>query len=277
MSIAPGVYLREDAARDMSAAARHRAAVDAVVPRLIGDPVVSHISAAVLHGLPFTHSELPPVHVIKRGSGKSRRSSGLQAHRASCAAEDVVSVGGLPVTSVARTVLDCARILPFDHAVVLADAALHRALVTKVELAGQLARQARVPGVRGAAAVLSFADGRSESAGESHSRVVLHRAGLPAPRLQVPVFDVDEMPLGTADFGYPLARVIGEFDGHTPFGRLRSGEFPFDVPAQEKTAEQEREHRLRLAGWRVIRWTWADLAAPNELLARLSAALSARC
>ena len=93
----------------------------------------------------------------------------------------------------------------------------------------------------------------------------------------VPVFDVDEMPLGTADFGYPLARVIGEFDGHTPFGRLRSGEFPFDVPAQEKTAEQEREHRLRLAGWRVVRWTWADLAAPNELLARLTAALSARC
>jgi hypothetical protein len=169
-----------------------------------------------------------------------------------------VTLGGLAVTTVARTVVDCALQLPFDNAVVLTDAALHRRLVTRAALAEQISGHARVPGVRGAAAVVAFADARSAGPGESCSRAVLHRAGLPAPELRVPVRDADDRPLTVAGFGYPRDRVLGEFDGRSPFS------------AQSLA----RDERLRDAGWQVLRWTWRDLYPPTALVTGLAAALN---
>jgi hypothetical protein len=37
-------------------------------------------------------------------------------------------------------------------------------------------------------------------------------------------------------------------------------------------AEKKREERLRELGWQVVRWVWADLYRPDELLQRLRAA-----
>ncbi len=184
-AISPGVYLREPEARALGAAARHQVAVDALTSRLSGDPVVSHVSAAIMHGLPFVYSELPPVHVTRAGAAKSRRGSGLLSHRGALTRDEVVMLGGLPVTTVARTVVDCALLLPFANAVVLTDAALHRGQVTRGALVTQLRRHPRVPGMRRAAAVIGFADGRSAGVGESYSRVLLQRAGLPPPELRV--------------------------------------------------------------------------------------------
>jgi len=206
-----GVYLRTTEADELDGAARHVAAVLAVLPRLVGGPVVSHVSAAVVHGLPFWHTEMPAVHVTRDRSVKARRGPALQTHRASLHEDEVVIVAGLPVTSVARTVLDCARTLPFENAVVLADAALHRGLVTPAGLTAQLRRHARIPGARLVAAVVCFADGRSGHVGTSRSRVVLHRAGLPAPELRFPVVGGQGESLGCADFAYPASRVLGEF------------------------------------------------------------------
>ena len=58
------------------------------------------------------------------------------------------------MTSVPRTVLDCALTLPFRDAVDVADTALSTADVTGEELAAQLVRHTRTPGIRRAAAVL---------------------------------------------------------------------------------------------------------------------------
>jgi hypothetical protein len=55
---------------------------------------------------------------------------------------------------VARTVLDCAFPWPFRDAVDVADTALSTAAVTAEELAAQLIRHSRTPGIRRAAAVL---------------------------------------------------------------------------------------------------------------------------
>lgn len=158
-ALSPGLYLREADAHDLDPAARHRAVLQEVVPRLAGHPVVSHISAAIMHGLPFGVGEVSGVHVTRAGSAKSRRGPGVRAHRAALAADEIMVVGGLAVTSVARTVLDCALLLPFGDAVLLGDAALHRGQVTPAELDGQLRRRSRVPGVRAAAAVIARAVG----------------------------------------------------------------------------------------------------------------------
>jgi hypothetical protein len=197
------------------------------------------------------------VHVTRAGAVKSRRGPGLLAHRGALAPGEVVLLGGLAVTTVARTVVDCALALPFANAVVLADAALHRGQVTPEALAAQLRRHPRVPGMRGAVAVIGFADGRSAGAGESYSRVLLHRAGLPPPELRMAVPGTAGHPLGDAAFGYRRQRVLGEFDG------------PEALPA----AQSERDERLRVAGWQVLRWTWTDLRSPAGLAVRVADAL----
>ena len=170
-AISPGVYLRETEARALGAAARHQVAVGALTARLSGDPVISHVSAAIVHGLPFVYSELPPVHITSAGAANSRRGSGLMSHRGALTPDEIVMLGGLPVTTVARTVVDCALLLPFANAVVLTDAALHRQQVTPGALVTQLRLHPRVPGMRRAADVIGFADGRSAGVGESYSRV----------------------------------------------------------------------------------------------------------
>lgn len=136
----------------------------------------------------------------------------------------------MPVTALARTVIDLARSLPFAEAVAIADAALHRHLVTREELLAALARAVRRPGTSAAARVVAFADPGGMSVGESRSRVALRDAGIPAPVLQWTVVTRGGVGLGDVDFGWPQWRTVGEFDGKIKYGRLvRPGQSPGDV------------------------------------------------
>jgi len=264
VSVLPGLYLRAEPDGSPDPATRHRATLAVVIPYLSGRPVVSHLSAAIMHGLPFCHSEVPPLHVTRPDAVKSRRGAAVRLHKASLPRSEVVDLGGLPVTSVARTVVDCALTMPFDHAVVLTDAALRRALVNRKSLQDQLARLHRVPGSRRAAEVVAFADPRSRGAGESFSRVLLHRWGFTAPELDVSVADANERPLGRVAFAFPGTRVLGEFVARIGDDRDRHGE------------PDERESALREAGWHLVRWSWPDLRAPEPWAQRLRSALAER-
>jgi len=108
---------------------------------------------------------------------------------------------------------------------------------------------------------MAFADGRSESVGESRSRVAIARAGLPAPDLQVEWYAAaDGRFLGRSDFGWRERRTVGEFDGRIKYGRLvPPGRQPGDVVFQEK----RREDLIRGEGITVVRWTWAELDDGN--------------
>jgi hypothetical protein len=179
--------------------------------------------------------------------------------------DEVVVVDGLAVTSLPRTVIDLARTLPFADAVAAADAAL-RLGVHPVLLAETLQRASGRPGVAAARRVVAFADGRSESAGESHSRVMLHRIGLPPSTLQLSVVDSSGRLVGRCDFGWEQQRTLGEFDGRVKYGRLlRPGEPAADVVYREKC----REDALRDEGWQMVRWGSADLQHEQVVAARL--------
>lgn len=236
-------------------AARHALQLGAALEDLADGAVASHVSAAVLHGLPTWGMSLQRLHV-----SRDRRRSGVRVgryvhvHSAPLQAEEVV-VNGMPATSVSRTVVDLARSVPFEQAVVVADNALARGLVDRPGLESALRRAARWPGIPAARRVIAFADARSESVGESRSRVVIHRAGLPAPVLQWEVW-ADGRLLGRVDFGWPGLAAVGEFDGRIKYGRLlRPGQQPGDVVYVEKLREDE----LRGTGLGVTRWTWVDL------------------
>ncbi|MCO1656200.1 type IV toxin-antitoxin system AbiEi family antitoxin domain-containing protein [Pseudonocardia humida] len=214
--------------------AHHLLAIRAACGVLSPDAVVSHASAAVVHGLPVWGVPLERVHVTRGRSRGGRSGVRVHVHAAPLAPEDVVVIGGLRVTTVARTLLDLARTQPFEQAVVLADAALARHAVDPAGLAMVLLRAARWPGLPAARRALAFADGRAESVGESRSRIAIARCGLPRPVPQLAVHDEHGALIGRADFGWPGLATIGEFDGRAKYGRLlRPGQAPADAVRRE--------------------------------------------
>lgn len=105
-------------------------------------------------------------------------------------------------------------------------------------------------------------DGRSESPGESRSRVALHAAHFPKPELQARIVTPDHHRVARVDFLFPELGVIGEFDGLVKYrSQLRGSRSPEDVVIAEKA----REDALRALGWLVVRWTWRELATPTWL------------
>ena len=200
--------------------ARHVVEVHAAMRLLSSDAVVSHVSAALLHGLPAWAVLLDNVHVTRNRRSGGRRRSGVHVHGAPLDRGEIVTIGGLPVTSIERTLADLARSLPLEQAVVISDAALARGLTTSDLVLASVERQARWPGAPGARRVLTFADGRSESVGESRSRVAIARVGLPEPRLQWEVLSRSGTITGRVDFGWPKRCAVGEFDGRSKYGRL---------------------------------------------------------
>jgi hypothetical protein len=69
----------------------------------------------------------------------------------------------------------------------------------------------RWPGVRVARRVVEFLDVRSESVGESMSRVCLMEEGLPRPDLQYEIFGPDGRLVARVDFYWDEHKTVGEF------------------------------------------------------------------
>jgi hypothetical protein len=265
-----GAYLDGTDERLHTQEARHVLAARAAVMQLPPGAVVSHVSAALLHGLPAWGVPLERVHVTRDGISGGHRRPALHVHVTPLQPDEITTVDGLSVTTVARTVADLARTAPFAQAVAVADAALRRGAITREALDGAVERAPRRRGVRYARRVGAFADAGAESVGESRSRVLLHGARLPPPVLQweVPA----RRAVGRTDFAWPELRTVGEFDGRVKYGRLlRPGQEPGDVVF----AEKRREDAIRDAGFRVVRWVWADLDDFDDVVARLHAAFAA--
>lgn len=264
-----GSYVAAPDARLDRPEARHALLAAAAWPRFADGSVLSHCSAAVLHGLPLWSVPLDRVHVTRarRTGGRIGRIAHL--HTAPLDVADAVEVDEFAVTSVARTVVDLARTTSFEAGVVVADAALRAGLVDREGLAASLRQAARWRGVATARRVVEFADGRSESVGESRSRVGIARAGLPPPQLQWEVRQAGVL-IARVDFGWPDVGAVGEFDGRVKYGRLlRPGQDPGEVVF----AEKRREDRLRDHGLRVARWVWEDLRPFDNAEARIRRAL----
>lgn len=245
--------------------AAHIARVRAAAHALGEGTVVSHISAAVLLGLPVPQSLLSSVWVTRPHSNGERTPT-LRAFRAPVADDERTVVQGVPVTSLARTVVDLARTVPFEWGVAAADATLRQG-VQPVALEQALDRARRRPGMRRARRVVAFADERAGSPGESLSRAHFLLQGVPAPVLQRVVRTASGIVVGLGDFGWEDERVIGEFDGALKYdGGLGR---PEDVIM----AEKRREQAFRDEGWWLVRWGWSELLRPAELAERVRRAL----
>ena len=265
-----GAYVDAADQRLRNREARHALATRAAVMQLSPGPAASHVSAAVLHGLPAWGVPTDRVHVTRAGTSGGHRRRTLHVHVTPLDADEVSSVDGVAVTTVARTLVDVARDAAFEPAVAVLDTALRRGLVTPSGLEQAVGRAPRRHGVRAARRAVAFADGGAESVGESRSRVLLDRARLPRPLLQweVPA----RQRIGRCDFGWPEWGTVGEFDGRIKYGRLLR---PGLDPGAVVLAEKRREDAIRDTGLRVVRWVWDDLDDFGEVVERLRTAFAA--
>lgn len=241
----PGAYAAPEVARDP--VRRHRRMVTATLAALRRPAVVSHQSAAVLHGLPLWGVPLGRVHVTRTPPATAEVGRALHCHVARLREDDVVVVDGLAVTGVVRTALDLAldlaRTLPFEGGGRDARRGAAPPPARPGAARGRPGRLGRVPGVRSATRAVRFADGRSESVGESRSRVLLHRLGLMPSTLQLEVADAAGGSLGRAVFAWEEERVVGEFDGRV---KSPAGGSP---TLRDRSRRRSAEPARRVAPW----------------------------
>lgn len=262
-TVRPGAYIATEVARGAAPSDAHRTLIAATLPVIDDDAVISHESAAVLHGLALWDRPLTRVAITRPGHGGGHKRRWLHTHVSPLRPDEVVTVNGVRVTSAARTVIDLARSSSFESGVVTADHALHEMAVSVEELQAARTRALRWPGATRAARVVAFADGLAESPGESRSRVQMMRLGLPKPRLQVPMWSADGAFIGRVDFYFDEFRTVGEFDGKIKYGRLLPEQRDGDSVAKEVGRalfkEKLREDALRAIPVSMARWVWADI------------------
>ena len=196
-------------------------------------------SAAAAHGWAMKEQpSIPEIAVNPRRRIDAVRRAGVRVKWMSVAEDDVVA----GVTTPLKTVLDCARHLPFDEALAIADSALRSGLVTPEEL-----RQTRVRGAGAAAVrrVLAHADGRAANPFESVLRALCLDAGI----------DVEPqaaLDLGTGvihpDLVAHLLRLVLEADSWT-----------HHASRSAHRRDCARYNLLVVRGWRVVRFTWEQV------------------
>ncbi|WP_453985619.1 hypothetical protein [Brevibacterium casei] len=223
--------------------------------------VFSHRSALIVHGLPIPFFEdgeticaetVHPRNAVRRPT--------MLIRRRELEPGDTVEVGGVPVTSVLRTLFDISRDCPLAFAVAVVDDALRCSLVTLNEFREFCARhpvrthQARID------AVLDNADGRRETVAESICAIRFVEHSIHGFEPQVVIEDEQGEFIARTDFADEAAKVIAEFDG--------AGKYYLDGadPKESFELERRREYALRNLGYTVFRITWADLFAADVFL-----------
>jgi hypothetical protein len=195
--------------------AHAHAALAATAAALVrANTVVSHESAAILHGLPVLREPGAPILTIAPHAPIGR-AAGAEVHRATLPRARLSEWYGAPMSDVARTVADIAR-RDLKVGLVTADAALRFRLTSSAALTAAALECQGWPGARRAAWVAEQADPLAESPLESLARACLLIGGVPAPQLQGRIRAADGWRC-RVDMLWPEQRVIAEMDGRVKY------------------------------------------------------------
>ncbi|MFC7724852.1 DUF559 domain-containing protein [Nocardioides sp. GCM10028917] len=196
-------------------------------------------SAAAHYG--WALKEQPPVPelLVRRGRKLApEQREGVSIHWANVADDQVVD----GVTTPLRTVIDCARTLPFDEALAIADSALRSGLVTRTDLDAIDVRGAGADAVR---RVLRHADRRAANPFESVLRALCIEVGI----VVEPQAAVD---LGTGTIHPDLVC-------HALRLAFEADSWSYHASRKAHRRDCARYNLLVIHGWRVLRFTWEQV------------------
>ncbi|MET0955407.1 MAG: hypothetical protein ABWY68_05610 [Cryobacterium sp.] len=285
-SIRRGVYAAAETWRSAGANERYSLLVRATVLAAARAPVLSHQSAAVLHGLPIIGSWPANVHTCTPDARGGSSTRAVTAHRGG-RPDALELIDGCQVTSLARTLVDVAATSSFLVGVTMVDHALRveqeraerlrkqarpdelaaEPALTKEDLYRELEKVNPRTGRRRAEQAIAFASPLAANPGETLSRVRIFQLGFAEPELQVCFPDI----LGAnafVDFFWRRVRKIGEFDGFLKYGAgpVLAGRDPSAVVWEEK----QREDALRARVNSFDRWGWDLALSPTRFHAFLT-------
>lgn len=234
---------------------------------------LSHVASLPLLDGPTWGFALTDVHLTRLDGRAGRREAGVRQHCGKVADGDWVSAYGLKLSSPLRATLETTTVGLLESSLVVANHFLHRGDFTKAQLRERFeSSMEHWPFSLRTDLVLRLSDPRIESVGESRTAHFLWKWHFPRPEPQYEVYDNGRL-VALLDFAFPDLKVWIEFDGKVKYQRhLREGEDVTDAVLREK----RREERIaEITGWRCLRITWADLAFPERLAARLQRLIDA--
>jgi hypothetical protein len=225
------------------------AAVLACGPR----SALSHFAGAELLGL--WGGRASPIDIrCATGAGQCR--SGIRAHRGKLLRRDVITVDSIPSTSVPRTILDLAeRLTPRQLERVVDQAEVQRLLHMR-EMEDLLARANGRRGVSQIRTVLALEHepAFTKSEIEELMLALCDDTDLPRPLTN------KEVEGEKVDFHWPDYLLIAEADSKRWHGTTRRRE-----------KDIARDRKLQLARWRVLRFSWREIAlTPAAVAAELA-------
>lgn len=194
-------------------------------------------AAAALHGAKWVDAATP-IDVI---TAHGRPRDGVVVREERLGDDEVVRIGELPVTSLARTAFDLARHLRRDAAVVHLDALAAATGVAAADVATLAQRYRGARGVRTAQVALDLMDAGAQSPQETRLRLMLIDDGLPRPRTQIRVSD--GFAEAFIDMGYDEPKVGLDYEGAHHADNRR--QYVYDVGRAE-LIEREGWHDIRV-------------------------------
>ncbi|MEW5808280.1 MAG: hypothetical protein AB1925_02415 [Actinomycetota bacterium] len=171
--------------------------------------VVAGAAAAALHGARW----IPDDEAVELVWRNARPPAGIVTRRDRLGRDQVVRVGGLPVTSVTRTAFDVGRLTRGDDGVIRLDALGNASPFDPFEVLALADEHAGSPGVPRLRDAVTRHDPGAESPRETWLRLLLVSAGYPRPRTQIPVCDAFGRARYYLDMGWEDAGVAVEYDG----------------------------------------------------------------
>jgi hypothetical protein len=205
--------------------------------QVVGDDAfASHASAGRLHDCPLP--VLPHEHVsVRRARGRRRRDD-IVCHVDPDS--DVQLVRGLRCASPLDTFGQLASLVGLVDLVVVGDHLVRQKRTTPERLVA-FCRGLRGPGAPLARRAASYVRSRVDSPMETRLRLLLVLAGIPEPRINHTIREVDGEPVRRFDLSWPEVRVIVEYDGRHHVERIDQWE-----------ADLERREAIDDDGWRII-------------------------
>ena len=188
---------------------------------------------------------------------------GLRVRSGRIEEDEVTVVGGIPVTTPARTVLDLGCWYPTGQAVAAIDALVRATDLKAADVELLLQRYPGRRGIRQARTALGLVDAGAQSPKETWLRLLLMHAGLPRPQTQSVIDDEFGDVIAYLDMGWEEVKVAAEYDGDQ-----------HRTDRRRYARDQWRHRKLAAMGWIVVRVIAED--KPEDAVARVRNALLAR-